>query len=260
MTHLDRNAITEVERLTIAANGVIERNVQPGQKLLVRDPEGKLGVFQVPLNNTSSTLLDLNSLKTTADIEQERGNLKAAYVGDQGITLTSDDGEHRWKARLELPYHPLYQFVQAWGKPTTFTQKELVRMLRTQLRDHVDPTITATFMRLKFTNNSETTAQVRPTSAALDVSIRQQVAQDNGQDAPETIRLRGPVYDIPEARSDEYEFTVYVEYDHDAGKFILQTVHADLRQAQEEAISGLIGTLKDHSNSRYPVLYGSITG
>ena len=81
-------------------------------------------------------------------------------------------------------------------------------------------------------------------SKALDVSIRQRVATDSGQDAPETIRFHVPVYDIREARGDQYDVEVYVEYDYEKKCFVLLTVHSDLRAARESAVAELIDDLK----------------
>ncbi|MVN88333.1 hypothetical protein GO986_16430 [Deinococcus sp. HMF7620] len=255
MSHLDKNAITEVERLTKEANSILSPSVRPGQLLLVRGLDGTPCTFRIPLDVQDTALFDLASLKAKADHEAAE-YVQAAYVSDDQAILVCEDGDHRWTATLKLPLHPLYQYVQAWKKPTGYSQKQLVRLLRTELHDHIDPSLANTFASLKFTNNQETAVQVRPLSNALDSRIRQQVAQDNGQDAPETITLRGPVYDIVEGRETEYEFTVYVEYDHDSSQFILQTVHGDLREAQEQAIQNLIVDLTLHADSRWPVLYG----
>ncbi|MBZ9753212.1 hypothetical protein K7W42_20455 [Deinococcus sp. HMF7604] len=254
--NLDGNAIAEVERLTLEAHQVLESNVRPGSAYLIRDSDGDVKVFRVPTDYRSTTMLDLASLKVMADNEAQLGHLEGLFISNDQIALVSDDGDHDWTSTLKLPQHPLFAYAVAWQKPTAFTQKQLVRLLRTELRDHIEPTLAATFANLKFSNSSEVDSQVRPMSTGLDSRIRQRVAQDNDQDAPETIKLRGPVYDIPEARGDEYEFTVYVEYDHEKGAFLLQTVHGDLRAAQEEAVAGLVKDLTTHAASRYRVFYG----
>lgn len=257
MTHLDGNAITEVERLVLEGHNILAEHVRPGQQLLLRDSGGDVMVFTVPLNDANAALFDVASFKAYADQHAKLGVLKTVFLSDQQIIADNWEDNHAWQGVLKLPEHPLFQTVQGWTKPVMVTQKDLVRLLRTQLRDHVDPAMIATFARLKFTSNEAVTSNLRPTSSALDSSIHRQVAQDNGEDAPETILLRGPVYDIPEARGDEYEFTVYVEYDYDKRAFILQTVHGDIRQAREQAISKLLNDLTDHAASRFPVLYGA---
>lgn len=257
MTNLDGTAITEVERLTKEANQILDANVTPGSNHLYRDADGDLKVFRVPLRAQGGTIKDVPSLKALSHANNL--DVTGIWVDDGRITLVSEyeTGNDRWSSVLHLPIHPAFALLQRWRSLTPIGQKELVRLLRTELRDHVGPTVIQTFASLKFSNSSEVSSQVRPTSTALDSHIRRQVAQDNGQDAPETILLRVPVYDIPGARNAEYEVTVYVEYDHEAGKFLLLTVHGDLRAAQEEAVNALLLDLKAHAGDRYPVVYGS---
>ena len=257
MTNLDGTAITEVERLTLEANQILDSNVTPGSNHLYRHANGDLKVFQVPLRAQSSIVKDLPSLKAFAHPDNE--DVQGIWVDDSRITLVSEaeSVNDRWTTVLQLPVHPAFQLLQKWRSLTPIAQKDLVRLLRTELRDYVAPTVIQTFASLKFSQSSEVNSQVRPTSTALSSNVRQQVAQENGTDAPETILLRVPVYDIPGARNDEYEVTVYVEYDHDAGKFLLLTVHGDLRAAQEEAVERLLLELKIHADDRFTVVYGS---
>lgn len=263
MTHLDANAITEVERLVKDATPILEENVLPGGKYLIRMPSGDVTVFVVPGAPVAATVFDLPSLQSVTDALDESGHLTGVYVSDTKIVAVSEEAESqgrlmdRWQQTLNLPLHPAFAHLAAWKRLTPLSQKDLVRLLRTELRDHVEPTVISTFSSLKFTNNSEATAQVRPTSNALDSSIRQRVAAENGQDAPETITFHVPVYDVPGLRGDQYTVTAYVEYDHDAGKFLLLTVHSELRKAQEDAVADLIDGLRVHANGRFPVLYGT---
>lgn len=258
MTHLDGNAITEIERLTKEANSILLHNVRPGTKHLIRDGGGNLSVFVVELEHLDTTVFDLPSLKVAAEDSYDGGTLHAVYVADGQIVALSEDADldQRFMATLNLPLHPAFVRVASWKQLTALTQKELTRLLRTELRDHVDPTVIETFSALRFTNNREQTSEVRPASNALDSSIRQSVADRNGGNAPEVIKLHVPVYDIPGARDDQYTVNVYVEFDHDKGAFLLLAVHGDLRAAQEAAVTALITDLKDHALSKWPVLYG----
>lgn len=255
MTTLDGTAITEVERLALEANQIVMQDVRPGSMHLYRDADGELRTLRVDVRPQSSILKDVAGLKVISDANSEFA--AGLFVDDNQVVLVSEDGaSDRWTATLPLPFHPAFQTLLNWRKLTPIGQKELVRLLRTELRDHVAPTVIAQFASLKFTNNSEVTSQIRPTSSALNSNIRQQVAQENGQDAPETIELHVPVYDIPKARDDQYSVMVYVEYDYEKQVFLLLTVHGDLRAAQEQAVAELMEDLTLHADSRYPVVYG----
>lgn len=258
MTHLDGNAITEIERLTKEANGVLIEDARPGSTHLIRNKDGEPYLFVVSLEHHNITVYDLPSLKIAAEASHDAERLEAVYVSDtQIVALCEDDDiDQRFWTTLNLPLHPAFVRVLDWKKLTALTQKDLTRLLRTELRDHVDPTVIDTFSSLKFTDYRDQTSEVRPASKALDSSIRQSVADRNGQNAPEVIKLHVPVYDIPGAREDQYTVNVYVEFDHDKGAFLLLAVHGDLRAAQEAAVSALISDLKDHALSKWPVLYG----
>lgn len=260
MSHtLDGSAIQDIKDLVLEASPVLESGLRGGESYLIRNPDGSVRTFNVPVMPTSHTALDLASLKTMADRDhnsQGEEYVTGVFVSDDQIQVVVEDGQFRTANTLQLPLHPAFGHLLTWRRLTPITQKDLVRLLRTELREHVDPTVIATFSRLRFTDNNDTLSEVRPASKALDVSIRQRVATDSGQDAPETIRFHVPVYDIREARGDQYDVEVYVEYDYEKKCFVLLTVHSDLRAARESAVAELIDDLKAHAGDRFPVLYG----
>lgn len=253
---LDAGAIREIERLTQQAQEPIYPRGEAQGVYFLRSGNGDLVRHEAELDPVSTKVYDLRSLKDEIAAE-DPGDLDGVYVTDAAVVARSSDLNTTWSATLTLPVHPAFAHLQAWRRLTPLTQKDLVRLLRTELRDHLDPTVITTFSSLKFTNNSEGTSTVRPTSTALDTSIRQSVASEQGVDAPETIKFHVPVYDIPEARGDEYTVTVYVEYDHEQKKFLLLAVHADLRLAQEQAVAEIIDDLQRHAAGKHPVLYGA---
>lgn len=261
MSHtLDGSAIQEIKGLVLEASPVLESGLRGGERFLIRKPDGSVTVYEVPAQPANHTAFDLASLKAMADRDHKPDDgpswVEGAFVSDDQIQVVVEDDQDRTYNTLALPLHPAFRHLMNWQRLTGITQKELVRLLRTELREHVDPAVIATFSRLRFTDNNDTLSEVRPASKALDVSIRQRVATDNGQDAPEAIQFHVPVYDIREARGDQYGVEVYVEYDYEKKQFQLLTVHSDLRNARESAVAELMDNLKTHAADRYPVLYG----
>lgn len=257
--NVDGTAISEIKELVEDASPILETNVRGGENYLIREPDGTVRFFEVPIKPASHTALDLTSLKAMADRDHQpeaEQLVTGVFVSDNQIQVVTEQSHSRVTNTLNLPMHPAFQHLLNWQRLTGVTQKELVRLLRTELREHIDPTVIATFSRLRFTDNNDTLSEVRPQSKALDVSIRQKVATDTGQDAPETIKFHVPVFDIREARGDQYPVEVYVEYDYDAKKFMLLTVHSDLRTARENAVAEIMDDLKAHAGDRFPVLYG----
>lgn len=260
MSHtLDGSAIQEIKDLVLEASPVLESSLRGGESFLIRNPDGSVRVLNVPVMPADHTALDLASLKAMADRDHSSEGeeyVAGVFVSDDQIQVVVEDGSTRTNNTLNLPLHPAFRHLLNWQRLTPVSQKDLVRLLRTELREHVDPALIATFSRLRFTDNNDTLSEVRPTSKALDVSIRQRVATDSGQDAPETIRFHVPVYDIREARGDQYGVEVYVEYDYEKKAFLLLTVHSDLRAARESAVAELMDDLKTHAGDRFPVFYG----
>ena len=257
--NVDGTAISEIKELVENASPILETNLRGGENYLIRNADGSVRVLEVPVVPANHTAFDLESLKVMIDRDHQLNDLTAVlgvFVADNAIQAVVEDDVHRTFNTLALPLHPAFQHLLNWQRLTGVTQKELVRLLRTELREHIDPSVIATFSRLRFTDNNDTLSEVRPQSKALDVSIRQRVATDNGLDAPETIKFHVPVFDIREARGDQYEVEVYVEYDYESKKFQLLAVHSDLRTARENAVAEIMDDLKAHAGDRFPVLYG----
>lgn len=257
--NVDGSAIQEIKELVQEASPILEENVRGGENYLIREPDGSVRFFEVPIKPGNHTAFDLASLKAMADRDHDLDAeqfVTGVFVSDTQIQVVTEQAFSRVMNTLALPLHPAFQHLLNWQTLKNITQKELVRLLRTELREHVDPSVIATFSRLRFTDNNDTLSEVRPQSKALDVSIRQKVATDTGQDAPETIKFRVPVFDIREARGDQYEVEVYVEYDYEKKCFQLLTVHSDLRTARENAVAEIMDDLKAHAGDRFPVLYG----
>lgn len=257
--NVDGSAIQEVKDLVLAASPVLEADVKGGEKFLIRQPDGSVRFFEVPVKPSNHTVFDLASLKAMADRDHEPNSeqlVTGVFVSDKEIQVVTEQEFSRVTNTLALPLHPAFQHLLNWQRITNITQKDLVRLLRTELREHVDPTVIAAFSRLRFSSSDDTLSEVRPQSKALDVSIRQKVATDKGEDAPETIKFHVPVFDIREARGDQYEVEVYVEYDYEKKCFQLLAVHSDLRTARENAVAEIMDDLKAHAADRFPVLYG----
>ncbi|MFB9991558.1 hypothetical protein ACFFLM_06200 [Deinococcus oregonensis] len=62
-----------------------------------------------------------------------------------------------------------------WKRLTSISQKDLVRLLCTELSAHINPSIIAKSAALKFTSSSKGTSTVRPASTGLDTHIIRQV-------------------------------------------------------------------------------------
>lgn len=256
----DQTAVTAIAQLAIEANQVLEDNVRSGSVYLIRDRTGEPTFITAPLTPFDREAFDLESLKRMADQDKSLPSqvVDGVYISDTAVILVTEDDGHRWKSTLKLPLHPAFAYLTTWTKNRGgFGHKEFVRLLRTELREYVPEGTAATFEALKFTDNRESTGQVRAMSSALESSIHQEVKSAQGEEVPETLNFAVPVFDIPETRGDVYGVNVYVEYDHQQARFLLYPIHGELRKAQEDAVRDLRDNLEQHAAGRFPVYYGT---
>lgn len=256
MTTLDASVITEVERLAREADPVIIPSPEPRGVYYLREGNGTLSRHHAALEHLNTTVYDLDSLRRATEVAIEIGDADTLYVHDDGLVLVQESDHERWFTRLPLPTHPAFRLIGDWKTPALMTQKELVRLIRTQLSHHVDATVIPTFSSLRMTSSSEGQSTVTPHSAALDRRIVRQVQADQGREVPEYILFTLPVYDIPEERDVKADVKVYVEFDHDKEKFLLVAVHDDVRLAREQAVARIVAQLRERFESAVPVLYG----
>lgn len=259
MTNLDGSAIREIERLTRDAETVIIPRGEQAGVYYLRATDGTLERHEAQLDPHNHTAYDLKSLVKLSEGLADHERIVVArgvYVSDSQVVTLYDSGTVRWTVILALPLHPAFQLLSRMREGKSLTQRELVRVLRTELNEYVDPTVISQFSALKFKSSDEGVSTVRPAAVGLDRSIQRQVQQDNGGEMPEQIAFRVPVYDIPEARDARYPVKVYVEYDHEKAAFLLVAVHNDLRAAQERAVELVIDEIGGDLEADTPIYYG----
>lgn len=256
-TALEGSAIREIERLVTKATPIIRVEGEARGVYFIRQEDGTLARQRTELDEASFLVRDLASL-TLAVHEAILDETAVGLFVDDGevvLPMENEDGTHRWHATLPLPTHPAFALVSGWMKPTKLTQKELLRVLRTQLSLYVDATVIATLAALKFNEAREGASQVGPTNNGLSRTVQQRVSSENGTSIPEYLLISPPVYDIPEDRNEEYDLKVYLEYDFDESVFVLVTVSDDVRKARERAVARVIEGLRQNSGD-LTVLYG----
>ena len=262
MTELDGNAILEIKKLVNETHPYLTVPFEQKGVYFLRQPDGSFERQRADLDPQGAVMYDLNSLIAETKRQEEFVRPASVYVRDDGVVAVLDNAGDdpvdpesvRWSLSLALGLHPAFVFLQQLKMLRFFTQKDLVRSLRTELSKYVDLTVITLFANVKTSRNETGASSVTPMSSGLDRKIQRQVQADNGGEVPEQITFSVPVYDLPEARTDGYIIHAYVEYDHDAEKFGLIVVHDELREAQEAAVKKIIQTLSGELGR--PVLYG----
>lgn len=262
MTNFDGSAICEVERLTQAAEPVLTVPCEQKGVYFLRQADGNYKRQHAELDPQGAALFDLASFIAEAKNLNDDQAARRIFVRDDAVVALADNGDPangtspsvRWSLSLALPLHPAFVLLSNLKRLQFFTQKELVRILRTELSRYVEPTTIALFANIKTASSTEGSSSVTPQSQALDRQIQKKVQAANGGEMPEMITFSVPVYDLPESRKDAYIIHAYVEFDHDTEKFGLIVVHDELREAQEAAVQKIIAELRAELTTE--VLYG----
>jgi hypothetical protein len=260
---LNGEAVAAVVRLTREAETLLYPRHEPEHVYYLRRADGEYERHEVLLAaRRQTTLHDLTSLSSMLRAYEDAAGpqdalaLEGVYVSDSQVVAILEDHHQRVSVKLPLPLHPAFALVSSFQKPTRYTQKALVMLLRTQLVDHVDPQVIRLFEKLRFSSSINAAVTQQPMNASMDRSIAQAVKTETGTDVPAQIEFRVPVYDVRELRTQQQAIPVYVEYDHDASEFVLVAVHNRLREAQETAQAWVIDHLGGVLTSDAPVLAG----
>lgn len=152
---------------------------------------------------------------------------KVGEPADRGVVV---DG-------VTLRRHPVFNEVVGLNRGRIFTQRELVRWLRTSLNGYVDEVTISIFRSLRLINDGTTDTVIAKGREAIDRRINQAV-QAAGGDVPDEITVVVPVYDLAELRNSLAAIRVIVETEigkDDQAKFLLTVVADDVYKAIEAA-------------------------
>jgi hypothetical protein len=240
----DVETIREIERLTIASQGILPVPNSKQGAYYLRQPDGPLELVVPELAPYRTEALDTESLVALA----VSSHSVTILVGERKVTAVAEAGGHRTLHTLDLPVHPVSFFLEQHLNTKTYGQRELVRLLRSKLAGFVHPTVVETFRALKLSATSDGESVLGKGSEALSRSITARVETKGGTSIPETITVTGPVFDLPDTRDHRYDVTLLVDAQPDkdgAPTFELTTVHNELQAARDEAYETLVQHLRD---------------
>lgn len=176
------------------------------------------------------------------------------------LVFFTDEPLRRSWVQLKLTPSPQLLLLQRFEAVQSLEQKSLVRMLRHDLADCVDPGVLAAFRSVDFQKITSARATVQHEKQSLDADI---VAQVMGEKKPEFFSVDAPLFAMRELADARARVVITIDIDCDNRKFVLQARPGHLENAIEEAraavLTALENDLSGHGLTDVTILGGTPT-
>lgn len=153
--------------------------------------------------------------------------------------LDEGDGRRRERVRLRANINEAAGEIGRWQGEHWHSQAELIRSLRTTLRDTYSPAdLLPTLRQIKFSKRTDGASEVQHGRESMGASIERQVS--GAGDLPEDVVFSTPWFDpIGDATPPEAAVTCALDIDTESAGFMLKPVIADIRRAELDAVAWL---------------------
>lgn len=236
---MNGEAITEVERLTKA--GLEPQTFGNDPKAFYALEEGKFKRHQFPLQPLSHTVHDLDSL--TRLLKADAKAQRAVFVSTTRVVASAEDEDVRDQYVMNLPQHEAFKTVLHHLEARRYTQRDLVRLMRTKLSGFVDPMLVEKIRNLKTKASMDGESVIQSGTESLSRNLMAQVKAADGNALPEEFTVAVPVFDVPETRRNLEKIAILLEATpDDKGNpiFELTAVRNDTADAVDSAMEKLV--------------------
>lgn len=257
---MKRDAIEKIEELTLAAHAVETVSAEQRGVYFLRGADGTLERHRAKLDPAGAELHTIADL--VAAVARDPG-VHRIFVNNAGAVATATDGHAAWIYTLPLPVHPVFELLESMKRGQTMKQKQIVRLLRTQLGGYVPDSVIENLRLVKTSSASSSEALTAQGNKHVDLSIRRAATLKDGNAIPESFRWCVPVFDLPELLSVNPFVTVLLDVEPaeraDDTEFTLTPRHDDLHLARQEALDALVKQIREHEGlpAGLPVLRGA---
>lgn len=258
---MDRDAILKIEELVKDKKRIITVDSEPKDVFYIVEPDGSLKMMVSEPKPLSAVVFSVESLLDMLPGAGNDGQNNAyIYVSEklvEGVDLVGDENRHL-RHRMMLPKHPVYTLLAELRNTRQFSQRELVRLLKTKLAGFIPNEIPNIFSALKLSASGEGESVIAKGEEALGNSIKRKVEAKTGA-IPDAIPVACQVFDINELRAKTYPVYLLVDVLPDeAGKpvFELTTVHNELADALHFTLEFLIDKIQ--SQTDHPVYFAEL--
>lgn len=242
---LNAETIIEIERLVKATQEIKQLNsLEYGYFDAAGDFQTAAYTLE-PLKAANLRVFSLSSLqKLLKDNNLESSLRKYILLSSNKVIAIEESATERRTYTLELPQHPVWKLLNHHLETRTYSQRDLLRMLRSKLADLVPPVVLAAVQTIKVKTEGGSSSDLTNGKNHVSRELLQQVQAQNGTALPESVTITAPVYDLPETLEVKPAVKLLLETEVDeAVRFSLTTVHNDVTTAQEIALEGITAIL-----------------
>lgn len=241
-----------IQDTAVKAAGATVVKVPGDDRIAYLVNDGKVTHLDLPPPNRNHQLLSVPALVALAS-EHAEG---AVFHNDEKVVLVLDSGDRREFATVKLEkssaFSRLQQMAAGDSGGRAFTQPQLVRLLRHDLRNAGVDHVLASIRRVEFKRNGSGKGEVQHGRESMGRSV--EAAVQGVGDIPEFFNATVPVYLTPGA---DFHKTVYctLEIDSANERFVIlpdaDSLAAAINAAQADLQEALDGELE------HPVYFGA---
>lgn len=158
------------------------------------------------------------------------------------LSFFTDEPLRRGWVKLKLTPSPQLLTLLKFKLEQSYEQKPLVRMLRHDLADCVDPGVLAAFRSVDFQKITTARAAIQHEKQSLDADI---VAQVMGEKKPDSFLADAPLFAMKELADARTRVGITIDIDCDNRKFVLQAKPGHLDMAMDDARAAVLTKLEN---------------
>ncbi len=178
-------------------------------------------------------------------------------LGEWQLCFFCDEPYRRSKVTLNLTPSPQFLLMQSFATERRLDQKVLVRMLRHDLADCVDPGVLLAFRSVDFQKIVNARAAIEHGKQSMDSDV---VAAVTGEKKPDSFLVNLPLFAGRELDA-RTRIGLTIDIDCDDRKFVLQAKPGQIEEAMDDARAAVIARLEselaEEGHSDVVILAGS---
>lgn len=158
------------------------------------------------------------------------------------LLFFEDEPLRRSSIKLMLKPSPQLLLLRTFANQQSLEQKKLVRILRHDLAECVDPGVLAAFRTVDFQKITTARAAIQHEKQSLDADI---VAQVTGEKKPDAFVVDAPLFAMKEMADARTRVGITIDIDCDERKFVLQAKPGHLEIAIDDARAAVLTKLEN---------------
>lgn len=241
-----KEAIELIQETAVDAANVSVVTIPGDKETVLLSQGGKYEKHTLPVERRKHVSFDIESLLEVAS----KYDNHVIWHSEAAIILVLDDDDRRDSVTLTLEKSSVFKIVESLGR-SKLNQKQLVRLLKVDLADAVDPTLLSTVRTLNFTKTDSTKSDMQAAASTYGKSVEAKVIGTS--DLPDEFLLSTNVYSNVLA-DQKYPIRISLEVDLEDHTFSLAPIGDQVREVIQATQEKLHDALVAGGATR--VLYG----